>query len=307
MTTVGIIIGMALVVGGIVTVLAAARSTRVATSGLDYIRELDRDEVPDVFSEKLSEPFIRRALAPLGQGFLKRVSSVYPPSNLDKLHAQLLKAGLANSIRAEEFAVGQVLAMAAGVLVALLYVIFGHPAARYGILAFIFLPLVAYLATASWLARKISERADAITKDLPDVLDLLAISVEAGLGLEQAMAVTCAHFESPLSAEFSMTLKEMELGLSRRDALGNLKRRADIPDLANFILVLTQADALGMPIGRVLKTQGVELRNKRRQRAREKAAKLPVKILLPLTLFIFPAILIVIMGPAAQSIRKVFH
>ncbi|MGH9301634.1 MAG: type II secretion system F family protein, partial [Acidimicrobiales bacterium] len=287
--TLAAVFGLVLVVAGIVVVLSAARSSRVATSGLDYIRELDDQVTPDAFTEKLAEPFIRRALAPFGQGFLKKVSSAYPPSNLDRIHAQLLKAGLATSMRAEEFAVAQILAMGAGAVLALIYVLLGHPPARYSVLAFIILPLVGYLATASWLSRRIKDRTDSIIRELPDVLDLLAISVEAGLGLEQAMAVACAHFASPLSTEFSMTLKEMELGLSRRDALHNLKRRADIPDLANFILVLTQADALGMPIGRVLKVQGQELRDKRRQRARETAAKLPVKILLPLTIFIFPA------------------
>ena len=115
------------------------------------------------------------------------------------------------------------------------------------------------------------------------------------------------HFDSPLAEEFGRTLKEMELGLPRREALQNLKRRTDVPELSNFILALTQADALGMPIGRVLHTQAVEMRNKRRQWAREKAAKLPVKIMFPLVLFIFPAILVVILGPGAFGIELAFR
>src|SRR5438477_5271456 len=150
-------------------------------------------------------------------------------------------------------------------------------------------------------------RQDQLLKDQPDTLDLLAISVEAGVGFEGALGVVCEHFQSPLADEFSRTLKEMELGLPRREALSNLKRRTEVPELSNFVLALTQADALGMPLGRVLKTQASEMRNKRRAWAREKAAKLPVKILFPLVLFIFPAILVVILGPAASTTMKAFH
>ena len=96
----------------------------------------------------------------------------------------------------------------------------------------------------------------------------------------------------------------MELGLPRREALQNLKRRTEVPELSNFVLALTQADALGMPIGRVLKTQADEMRKKRRQWAREKAAKLPVKIMFPLVLFIFPPIFVVVLGPAASEIGR---
>jgi tight adherence protein C len=96
----------------------------------------------------------------------------------------------------------------------------------------------------------------------------------------------------------------MELGLPRRDAFQNLKRRTEVPELSNFVLALLQADALGIPIGRVLKTQAAEMRNKRRQWAREKAAKLPVKIMFPLVAFIFPAVLVVVLGPAGSSIGK---
>jgi tight adherence protein C len=139
---------------------------------------------------------------------------------------------------------------------------------------------------------------------LPDTLDLLAISVEAGMGFEGALDIVCQHFNSPLAEEFSRTLREMELGLPRKDAFQNLKRRTEVPELSNFVLALLQADALGIPVGRVLRTQATEMRAKRRQWAREKAAKLPVKILFPLVAFIFPSILIVVLGPGAEGIYK---
>jgi tight adherence protein C len=125
------------------------------------------------------------------------------------------------------------------------------------------------------------------------------------MGFEGALEIVCNHFSSPLADEFHRTLREMELGLPRRDAFQNLKRRTEVPELSNFVLALIQADALGIPIGRVLRTQASEMRAKRRQWAREKAAKLPVKMLIPLTLFIFPAIMIVVLGPAASGFVNV--
>ena len=168
----------------------------------------------------------------------------------------------------------------------------------------VLLAAMGVFAPVAWLRRKQDERQGSIKRDLPDVLDLLAISVEAGVGFEGAVEVVTRHFDSPLATEFTRTLQEMELGLPRRDALQNLKRRTEVPELSNFVLILVQADALGMPIGRVLRTQAVEMRLKRRAWAREKAARLPVKILVPLTLFILPALFVVILGPAVMSIAK---
>ena len=126
------------------------------------------------------------------------------------------------------------------------------------------------------------------------------------MGSRVRSGVVCDNFTSPLADEFARTLREMELGLPRREALQNLKKRTEVPELSNFVLTLTQADALGMPVGRVLKTSAGEMRSKRRQWAREKAAKLPVKILFPLVLFIFPAIFVVLLGPAASDIGGAF-
>jgi hypothetical protein len=129
----------------------------------------------------------------------------------------------------------------------------------------------------------------------------------AGMGFEGALGVVCDNFDSPLANEFARTLREMELGLPRREALQNLKKRTEVPELSNFVLTLTQADALGMPVGRVLKITADEMRTKRQQWAREKAAKLPVKILFPLVLFIFPPVFVIVLGPAAAQIGQAFH
>ena len=304
-----IIVALSTLAFGGVLVVAGVRG-RLAPAGDvgDYLTSLDQEEAAgDVYDRELAVPFLGRVLRPLGIRALGRIAGLTPQNYLDGVHRQLVLGGVASSVRAEELVTLQVLGGAGGGVLAILYVAFSQPSARIGVLALVMFPLIGALAPQRWLKGKVAERTKAIRMDLPDTIDLLAISVEAGQGLEGAMQTVCANFsDSPLSEELSRTLKEMELGLARRDALHNLKRRTEVPELSNFVLVLTQADALGMPIGRVLRTQAAEMRSKRRQWAREKAAKLPVKILIPLVLFIFPAVMVVTLGPSIPAISGAF-
>jgi tight adherence protein C len=306
MTSLSIFLGMVTVLGGMVAFVGLARNRRPAFNVAEYFQDLDASAGTggpvDVFEAELAQPFWVRVVQPFSGKALKSVTRLTPSNYLESTHRKLLLGGLTGSMRAEEFVIAQSAATALLTVAALFYVIVGQPIPRYGIMALVMAPVVGWCLPASWLARKVKERQDAILKDLPDTLDLLAISVEAGMGFEGALEIVVQHFNSPLSQEFSRTLHEMELGLPRRDAFQNLKRRTQVPELSNFVLALLQADALGIPIGRVLKTQAVEMRNKRRQWAREKAAKLPVKMLFPLIGFVFPAIMVVILGPAVAGI-----
>jgi tight adherence protein C len=233
-----------------------------------------------------------------------RVRGLLPRRRAEQLRHRLLVAGVSAKLGPEDFVVLQGVGLGAGVLLGLL-VAKSSGYTGFGLIRMVVLLAgMGVFAPVAWLRRKQDERQASIKRDLPDVLDLLAISVEAGVGFEGAVEVVTRHFDSPLATEFGRTLQEMELGLPRRDALQNLKRRTEVPELSNFVLILVQADALGMPIGRVLRTQAIEMRSKRRAWAREKAAKLPVKILMPLTIFILPALFVVILGPAAMSVAK---
>ncbi len=149
-----------------------------------------------------------------------------------------------------------------------------------------------------WLRRRQETRSADIRRALPDSLDLMAISVEAGVGLEGALARAAEDLGGALGEEYSRLLREMQLGASRREAFMEMRRRVNVPEMSSFVLALLQADSLGIAVGKVLRTQANEQRTKRRQRAREQAAKTPVKILFPLIFGIFPALLIVILGPA---------
>jgi tight adherence protein C len=281
------------------------RFRRPDQDAVDYLQELEADElgVGD-YEAHLSQPFLTRIVRPIGERGLKAISSLTPSNYLDSVHKKLLLAGMASTVRAEEFVTAQAALTLFSALAAVALVLLTHPPSNKAVLFLVLLPTMGALFPAAWLNRKVSERKLMILRDLPDTLDLLAISVEAGMGFEGALEVVCQNFTSPLADEFSRTLREMELGLPRRDAFQNLKRRTEVPELSNFVLALLQADALGIPIGRVLKTQAAEMRNKRRQWAREKAGKLPVKIMFPLVCFIFPAVLVIVLGPAGSSIGQ---
>ncbi len=301
-----IIVPVFLAGAGVLVMVVGFAGAKPAGDVGQYLQDLDEDvKFTNEFDKKLAEPFIVRVTKPLG-GLVARVGRLTPRNYLDQIHRKLLLAGLTGTMRAEEFVVAQVASTGLLTMAALLYSALGNPSGRVALLLIILAPVTGLLLPTAWLSRKVGERQGAILKDLPDTLDLLAISVEAGMGFEGALAIVCQHFHSPLAEEFARTLHEMELGLPRRDAFQNLKRRTEVPELSNFVLALLQADALGIPIGRVLKTQATEMRNKRRQWAREKAAKLPVKMLFPLVLFVFPAIMVVILGPAAAGISQAF-
>jgi tight adherence protein C len=152
--------------------------------------------------------------------------------------------------------------------------------------------------------KKMKERQKAIARKLPDILDLLVISVEAGLGFEQAIDRTIAAVPGALSDELRRTLQEIRVGKSRADAMRSLDTRCEVPELRGFIMAILQADQFGVSIGRVLRGQADEMRIKRRQKAQEKAMKAPVKMLFPLMLCIFPSLFVIILGPAAIQISQ---
>ncbi|MFV9510507.1 type II secretion system F family protein [Tepidibacillus sp. LV47] len=166
--------------------------------------------------------------------------------------------------------------------------------------------IIGYLAPIFYLKRKRDQRIDAIEKGLPDVLDILTVSVEAGLGFDAAIVKVVEKTNGVLADEFHKMLQEMKMGKSRREALRNLGNRTGTDDMKQFVGAMIQADQLGIRIGNVLRIQAEDMRQKRRQRAEEKAMKAPIKILFPLVFFIFPAIFIIVLGPAVIQIIHTF-
>jgi tight adherence protein C len=174
----------------------------------------------------------------------------------------------------------------------------------YGIIVTGLLWAICFFGPDVWIQRKTDQRQYAIATRLPDVLDLLVISVEAGLGFEQAIDRTVDAVPGPLADEFRRMLQETRMGASRAEALRAMDERCQVPELRSFILAMLQADTFGVSIGRMLRSQADDMRIRRRQRAQEAAQKAPVKMLFPLIFCIFPSLFVVILGPAALQIMK---
>lgn len=218
---------------------------------------------------------------------------------LDKL---LAKAGRPAKMPLERLVVAKpALALAAAFISVLLAV-----KSPVGIMLFftIILPALAYFIPDALLHGRASERQKAIEQELPNTLDQMLISVEAGLGFEAAMARAVQNGTGPLAAELARTLQDLQVGRSRKDAYLAMAQRSDVPDLRNFVRSVVQADTYGIAVASVLHTQAKQMRLKRRQRAEEKAMKLPIKVLFPLMFCILPVLFLVILGPAAITIMN---
>jgi tight adherence protein C len=175
-----------------------------------------------------------------------------------------------------------------------------------GLLITISAAAAGYVAPAYVVSGRARKRRDRVQAELPDALDLLAVSVEAGLGFDAAIAKLTEHMHGALIDELGLALGEMRVGESRQDALKKLSARVDSPELSAFVRSIIQADQLGISLGKILRVQAGDTRLKRQAAAEEKAMKAPIKMLFPTVLFIFPAMFIVILGPAFINIAKLF-
>ncbi len=272
----------------------------------DSLRQLEGYEVENKRDQELVDPLKDRALRPLMDGLSGLGRRFTPVGYIDKVRQKFVHMG-----QNDPSAVDRFLALRAGTVVgAVLVFIFvfiinitpfsGKMQLAVGGL----LMAVLLIGPDSVINRKVEDRQKQIQRSLPDVLDLLTISVEAGLGFEQALDRVIHAVPGPLTEEFSRMLGETRAGASRADAMRAMDDRCNTPELRSFVLAIIQADTFGVSIGRVLRGQAEEMRIKRRQLAQERAQKAPVKMLIPMVFCIFPALFLVILGPAMISISK---
>jgi tight adherence protein C len=257
--------------------------------------------------EDLKQPFAQRVLRPVGEGALGVLKRFLPTDYLDKMRHKLVLAGRGQPEEVDRFLVVRVLSVVA---VPLLWLVVSTMTSLSGttlLAVIVFIGVAGALGPDAWLNRMVAERRLVIRRKLPDVLDLLTISVEAGLGFEQALARTVTMVPGPLSEEFRRMLGEMRAGSSRADALAALDARTEIPELRSFVLALTQADTFGVSVGSILRNQAAEMRVRRHQMAQEQAQKAPVKMLFPMVFCIMPALFIIIAGPAILGIYQAFR
>lgn len=256
--------------------------------------------------EELAVPFSKRILRPLTGTMASRFARFTPRALQDMVAEKLGAAGgMAGMSPGEFLLLCGFLGLALPMVIATITMLIGLPANKvigfsmYGLAAGFYFPFFL-------LSRKRAERRNRMEKDLPDVLDLLTVSVEAGLGFDGALHKLTEKMKGALVEEFSRLLSEMRVGVPRRDALMLMGNRCNVGDVSVFTTALIQADQLGVSIGNVLRVQSAAMREKRKQRAQEKAMKAPIKMLLPLVLFIFPTIFIILLGPAAIQIVTAF-
>lgn len=264
-----------------------------------------RQSVGTMREDELQKPLSQRTIGPvvIGLGnFLKRFT---PVGYLEKKQRKLMLAGYPGNLDAPAFVVVKMLTTAVGLIGG--WFIVGLGGDTFQRIILFALPIaLGFFGPDAWLERKVDERRQAMLRALPDVLDLLVISVEAGLGFDSALARVVATVPGPLSEEFFRMLQETRVGVSRRDAMRHLMDRTDLDELRSFLLAMIQAEAFGVTIARVLRVQADEMRVKRRQRAQEKAFAAPVKLVFPLVFCIFPSLFIVLLGPAAIQIAEAF-
>jgi tight adherence protein C len=260
----------------------------------------------DVRDRELATPFFRRVLVPTIRRFGKFGGRFTPASVVDRLGKELVYAGSPPGWDAERVLAMKILStLAFGVLGLVGAKVAGWAVVRV-VIAGAFMAFIGYYIPEWVLRSRSGSRQDMIQRALPDALDLLSITVEAGLGFDAALARVARQEGGPLGEELHRVLQEMQFGKGRGEALRDLGERTTIGELKSFVLAMIQADVFGVSVSKVLQVQAHEMRLKRRQRAEERAQKIPVKIIFPLIFCIFPSLFVVILGPAVIQIRKSF-
>ncbi|WP_054697135.1 type II secretion system F family protein [Syntrophomonas palmitatica] len=259
---------------------------------LDRLDSLERDERSNQLPPELQLPLMQRI-----QSFVKpvfrNISQRLPRQKNQVYENKLMAAGYPHGMDASSFVLLKYLSVAVFAVMGLI---------SHNVTCFVVLVFIGYAGPDIYLKMQEGKRKESMLKSLPDILDLLSVSVEAGLSFDGALQKVVEKSEGPLTLEFEKTLKEINLGTIRREALRSMAERVNVDDIRSFLGSVIQADQMGVSMSNVLRIQSNQVRNNRRMRVEEQAQKAPVKILLPLVLFIFPTILIVLLGPAMIQI-----
>lgn len=255
--------------------------------------------------EVLSTGISERAIAPIIEKLGSFALRFTPQGWVEKSEKKLVYAGMNERMDGNTWAALRIISLL-GTMILFFVIVGAFSSPMQKVMLFGLMLAIGFLGPESILNRRIDARRKEMEQSLPDIIDLLVISVEAGLGFEAAMGRVVQAVPGELSREFSRTLQETRVGVSRHKALRSLSERTDVDDLNAFVLALIQADQFGVSIARMLRVQADEMRVRRRQRAQEKAFAAPVKLVFPLVLCIFPSMFVVLLGPAAISIAQVF-
>ena len=271
------------------------QSVELSTS--QQAASIRRTDLSGSFRTRMLEPFIRQ----IG-GFFGRLT---PSGSIANLEHQLDIAERPYGLGPREFYGLRIVFIILGIWLAFFILQRGTD-----IINIIAAGLAAYVGAFGpkvWLSRKVRKRQDQIRKGLPDALDMLSVTAQAGLGFDQSLQRVSEYWKTPIGVEFGRVVAEMEMGSSRQEALRNFAARLDVPELSSFVAVIIQSDQLGMSIADALHAQAEQMRVERRFRAQEAARKVPLKMLFPMMLLIFPAMLAVTCGPSIPILSGFFR
>jgi tight adherence protein C len=291
----------AVAAGAILLIIFALTSSAPVDPVQARLAQLGTMQAKNLEELELQAPFMERTIRPLAARFSGTVSRVTSSSFSERTEKRLALAGNPGDLRVADWlgikAIGTIVG---GILFFFLFVVVGFMSLPFPIAVVMALvgALFGYTLPEFWLGGRVKKRQHAILLMIPDALDLLTISVRAGLGFDAALGKVVEKLPGPLSEEFRRALAEVRVGKQRREALRDIVARTEVGPLTNFIGAIIQAEQLGVSISKVLQVQSEQLRIERRQRAEEQAAKAPIKMLFPLVGCIFPSLFIVILGPA---------
>jgi len=247
--------------------------------------------------------FRERVMVPLTTQVAKVMFKVNPKASTEGVAKKLMAAGMRNASPNGFIASQGIFAVVMGFVGLLLFGALKPSAAPIFALG---MGVLGFMGPSFVLNSKVRSRQSAVAAELPDALDLLSVSVEAGLGFDGAVQKLTEHMKGPLIEEFELALGEMRIGEGRQEALKKMADRSASPEMASFVRAIIQADQLGISLGRILRLQAADSRLKRQALAEERAMKSPIKMLFPTVLFIFPAMFLVILGPAFINLAKLF-
>ena len=301
-----LLLAMGSIAGAVVLVAYHVLSTNAERGEVrEALRSFDQGTPTDLRQQELMVPLAQRVLVPLGQHTLGLTRRLMPVGYMDNIRRKLIVSGRPAPEELDRFRAMRVLTVAAApLLFAFAYFGLASVGNRVQVAVALFVATATVAYPDIVLNRKVAERQHAIRVQLPDILDLLTISVEAGLGFEQALDRTVAVVPGPLAQEFLRMLGELRAGAGRADALRHLDNRTQVSEVHSFVLALIQADTFGVSVGRALRAQSDEMRVKRHQLAQEEAQKAPVKLMFPTVFCILPSLFVVVLGPAVLNIAR---
>ena len=251
----------------------------------------------------LSEPFAQRVVAPGLEALAQAATSVLPAKVLANIERQLVMAGNPMALNAYVVFWMTSVFLMSGFILGSVLLVWGAVGIKQAVVVLVF-GVVGWMLPGTWLKGQVKRRQKGVLMALPDALDMVTTCVGAGLGLDAALARVAEKSSGPLADELSRMLREVAMGKLRREALSEMADRIGVEELSSFVNAVIQAEQLGVSIGQVLRVQSDQMRTRRRQRVEQTAHEAPIKMIFPLVLFIFPAFMLVILGPAVIRIAN---